>query len=45
MNNLNWYDNIYYQNQKVSFNHKKDYTKWIQRRKFIINLIKNNKII
>jgi len=39
-----WYENIYYQNQKVAFAHKYDYQKWIKKvqsksdRRYILSL-------
>ena len=29
LENIKWYNKLYYQNQRVKFNHKKDYTNWI----------------
>jgi len=45
-----WYEQIRFQNQKVQFNHKKDYNQWIKKvqsdknRKIVFDLIKQGKI-
>ena len=52
LENIKWYNKLYYQNQRVEFNHKKDYTNWIntkvipneKRRTTIIPLINQNKL-
>ena len=52
LENIKWYDKLYYQGSKVEFNHKDDYSDWLKfqvknnlkRKIAIIPLIEENKL-